>query len=103
MSKGKTIGELIEEARRQSGAATLEGHDIMDLMRFDENTRHMIVFDVLTRDAPVGDKGDKMRLFLSDVGYEKALASQKRGGIKIRNHARVNAGNLRYDRIDSDL
>ena len=31
----------------------------------------MIVFDVLSYDSPVGDKGDKMRLFLTDAGYQK--------------------------------
>ncbi len=35
----------------------------MALERFDPEVRHMIVFDVLSYDSPVGDKGDKMRLF----------------------------------------
>ena len=100
---GKTIGELLDEARKASGAPKLAGHDIMDLLRFDENTRHMIVFDVLTSDSPVGFKGERMRLFLSDVGYEKALASEKRGESKILNHARVLSGNLRYDHKDRVL
>ena len=43
----------------------------MALERFDPEVRHMIVFDVLSYDAPVGDKGDKMRLFLTDAGYQK--------------------------------
>ena len=42
---GKTIGELIEEKRIQAGAQNYKGHDYMDLMRFDENTRHMIICD----------------------------------------------------------
>lgn len=63
----RTIGEKIAEARQQSGAEKLKGHDIMALERFDPEVRHMIVFDVLSGDAPVGDKGDQMRLFLSDV------------------------------------
>lgn len=33
----------------------------------------MIIFDVLTNDSPVGWKGERTRLFLSDTGYEKAL------------------------------
>ena len=37
----------------------------MDLQRFAENTRHMIIFDVLTHDSPVGWKGERTRLFLS--------------------------------------
>ena len=35
-----------------------------------DDTRHMIIFDVLTWKSPVGDKGERLRLFLSDKGYE---------------------------------
>ena len=65
----RTIGEKIAEARQQSGAEKLKGHDIMALERFDPEVRHMIIFDVLSYDSPVGDKGDKMRLFLTDAGF----------------------------------
>ena len=68
MSSGKTVGQLMEEARIQAGAQNYKGHEYMDLARFDENTRHMIIMDVLTAEARVGDKGDRMRLFLSDTG-----------------------------------
>lgn len=44
----RTIGEKIAEARQQSGAEKLKGHDIMALERFDPEVRHMIVFDVLS-------------------------------------------------------
>lgn len=44
----RTIGEKIAEARQQSGAEKLKGHDIMALERFDPEVKHMIVFDVLT-------------------------------------------------------
>nr|WP_319487757.1 DUF5720 family protein [uncultured Caproiciproducens sp.] len=102
-NKGKTIGKLLEEVRQKSGAAKLEGHDIMTLERFDQNTRHMIVFDVLSHESPVGFKGDCMRLFLTDNGYQKAQENQDKGFIKIRNHAKVIAGNLHYDHKDHDL
>ena len=81
----RTIGEKIAEARQQSGAEKLKGHDIMALERFDPEVRHMIVFDVLSYDSPVGDKGDKMRLFLTDAGYQKFLDSQERGEVKLKN------------------
>ena len=51
----RTIGEKIAEARQQSGAEKLKGHDIMALERFDPEVRHMIVFDVLSYESPVGD------------------------------------------------
>ena len=54
--KGKTIGQLMEEMRQKAGEQNYHGHDYMDLQRFAENTRHMIIFDVLTHDSPVGWK-----------------------------------------------
>ena len=57
--------------------------DIMDIARFAEDTRHMIVFDILTWDCPVGDKGERIRIFLTDEGYTKALESEGRGEMKI--------------------
>ena len=99
----KTIGELLAEARQKSGAERLKGHDIMALERFDTEVRHMIIFDVLSVDSPVGDKGDKMRLFLTEAGYQKFLASQERGEVKLKNHAKVSDGHLHYDRRDRDL
>ena len=99
----RTIGEKIAESRQQSGAEKLKGHDIMALERFDPEVKHMIVFDVLSYDSPVGDKGDKMRLFLTDAGYQKFLESQERGEVKLKNHAEVSDGHLHYDRRDHAL
>lgn len=96
--KPRTIGELTAEARQQSGAQKLSGHDIMALERFAPTTRHMIIFDVLSHASSVGRKGEKMRLFLSDVGYSNALKNQEKGCIRICNHAKVLSGSLHYDR-----
>ena len=98
MAGGKTIGELMEEMRLKAGAKEYHGHTYMDLARFDENTKHMIIFDVLTHDSAVGRKGERTRLYLSEVGYQKALDNQKKGHIKIISHAYVAKGNLYYDR-----
>ena len=46
----------------------------------------------------VGEKGERLRLFLSDVGYAKAQASERRGEIKIRKHAAVIEGHILPDR-----
>jgi|SRR5699024_574975 len=99
----RTMGERIALARQQSGAEKLKGHDIMALERFDPQVRHMVVFDVLSFESPVGYKGDKMRLFLTDEGYQKALENQERGFIKLKNHAKVHNGYLNYDHKDRDL
>ena len=95
--KARTVGEMIAVARQESGARKMEGHDIMALERFDPEVKHMIIFDVLSRESPIGDKGHKMRLFLTEVGYKKALESQDRSFIRILNHAKVAQGHLRYD------
>lgn len=101
--KARTVGEMLAEARQRSGAEKLKGHDIMALERFDSDTRHMIVFDVLSHDSPVGFKGDRMRLFLTDTGYQRSLENQDKGFIRIKNHAKVAAGHLHYDHRDRDL
>ena len=97
------VSRLLAEARQKSGAQKLAGHDIMALERFDPDTRHMIVFDVLSHESPMGWKGEKMRLFLTEAGYGKALENQEKGFIKIRNHAKVRGGDLLYDRRDREL
>lgn len=101
--KARTVGEMIAVARQESGARKLEGHDIMALERFDPEVKHMIVFDVLSDKSSIGDKGSRMRLFLTDEGYRKALENQKQQYIHIRNHAKVMGGNLRYDYPEKDL
>ena len=59
------------------------GHSILALERFMDETRHMIIFDVLSWKSPVGEKGQ---------------ASEKRGEIKIRKHAAVIEGHILPDR-----
>lgn len=101
--KARTVGEMIAVARQKSGAQKLEGHDIMALERFDPEIKHMIVFDVLSREFPIGDKDSRMRLFLTDEGYQKALENQGRNFIQILNHAKVTQGHLQYDQSDNNL
>lgn len=104
LNKPKTTGELMEEMRIKAGAQNYHGHEYMDLQRFAEDTRHMIIFDVLSDESAGGWKGETKRLFLSEAGYRKALADQDKGFIKMRNHAKVVCGGyLLYDRYDRDL
>lgn len=98
-----TIGEQIAVYRQQTRAEKLRGHDIMDLNRFAEDTRHMAVFIVLTDESNIGSKGDKMRLFLTDKGYEKLLDEQQSGHVLLKNHAKVRNGHLLYDNKNHDL
>ena len=81
----------------------ITGADLMDLQRFAEDTRHMIIFDVLTWDCPVGDKGKRVRIFLTDEGYKQVLESKGRGEMKIVRHARVRRGDIFYDAPGRDF
>ena len=75
-----------------------QGHDLSGRERFQLDTRHMIVLDVLNNDSPVGFKGERYRFFLSDGRYRNAVESEKRGEIKIRSHAAVVSGKLYPDK-----
>ena len=93
----------IKEQLRQPGRGReITGHDIMALERFAEDTRHMIVFDIYAWECPVGVKGERIRSFLNDEGYTKALESEGRGEMKIVRHARVRRGDLYYDAPEYD-
>ena len=58
MPERKTVGQLMEEMRLKAGAQNYHGHEYMDLERFAEDTRHMIIFDVLTDDSRWAGKGN---------------------------------------------
>ena len=72
MPEQKTIGQLMEEMRLKAGAREYSGHSYMDLNRFAEDTRHMIIFDTLTADSPVGWKGERSRAFLTEEGSQNS-------------------------------
>ena len=94
----------IKEQLQQPGSGKkITGQEIDAFERFGEDTRHMIVFDVITWDCPVGDKGERVRIFLTDEGYTKALESEGRGEMKIVRHARVRKGDIFYDAPERDF
>lgn len=101
MERKTTLGEIMEEMRLKAGAKAYAGHSYMDLNRFADDTRHMIIFDVLTDDSPIGWKGERTRVYLNEEGYQKSLKNQELGHIKILSHARVSRGNLYYDHRDT--
>lgn len=54
-SKARTIGEMLAEARQQSGAQKMTGHDIMALERFDRSllrTPHVPAYCTCTLHNP---------------------------------------------------
>ncbi len=72
--------------------AVIIGQDELAVERFRDDTCHMIIFDVLNRHSPMGNKGERLRLFLTDEAYAKAKAAQDRGYIRIKKHAAVVEG-----------
>ena len=96
--RDNSIRRQLAEAKAQTKEPITQGHDLMGLERFMEDTQHMITLDVLSNDSPVGYKGERYRLFLSAEGYQNAKKSQQRGEIKIRSHAAVCAGHLYPDK-----
>ena len=61
----------------EAGAQNYHGHDYMDLQRFAENTPVHDYFDVLTRDSPVGWKGERTRLFCQIIGYQRSSGQSR--------------------------
>ena len=74
------------------------GHDVLAVERYMDDTRHMVIYDVLDNMAPVGSKGERLRQFLTNEGYSNALDAQKRGHICIKQHAAVIAGHILPDK-----
>ena len=79
---------------RDISARELKGHNILAVERFWDNTRWKIEFRVQQPHAAYGSPGDEIRLFLTEDGYQAALASQQRREIKIKRYARVVEGHI---------
>ena len=52
-------------------SSALESKDCWRDDRCGPEVTHMIVFDVLSRESPVGDKGHRMRLFLTEADIKR--------------------------------
>ena len=48
------------------------GHNLLAVERFQDDTRHMIEFLVLSGGCPLGKSGQYIRRFLSEDGYAEA-------------------------------
>ena len=76
----------------------IRGQGLLAVERFKDDTRHMIVLDVLDCRSPIGNEGERLRLFLSDEAYRKARAAQESGYIRIKKHAAVIEGHILPDK-----
>lgn len=72
---------------RDISAKELKGHNILDVARFQDDTRWMIEYlDHRT--------GDEFRVFLTDKLYAAMLERHKNHEIKIKRYARVIEGHI---------
>ena len=71
---------------------TIQGHDELALERFMQDTRHMIIFEVLDNSSRVGSAGETWRMYLSDAAYNQAIEQEQAGHIRITKHSIVAQG-----------
>lgn len=68
MQRNSTIGELMERKRIQDGAKEYQGHTYMDLARFDEATKHMIIHEMVHAANLTPDQlSELLRMFAADM------------------------------------
>lgn len=67
---------------RDISARELKGHSILAVERFQDSTRWMIEFSVLSQRTAYGSSGDEMRLFLTEDGYQAAIQASSGGKSK---------------------
>lgn len=76
----------------------IHGHDLLAVERFKDATHHMIIFDILSRNTHYGEKGQRVRLFLTDYEYFQAQTAHKQRDIKILRHASIIEGHIVPDK-----
>ena len=87
----------IKNQLRQPGRGKkIDGHGITAPERYAPDTRHMVILKVI-KDYAGHAAGGRVRLFLTDEGYNEVMQTDGRGDIKIIRHARVRMGELAYD------
>ena len=74
------------------------GHNLLAVERFQDDTRHMIEFLVLSGGCPLGKSGQYIRRFLSEDGYAEAQIAQRCGAIRISKHAAIIEGHILPDK-----
>jgi hypothetical protein len=62
----------------------------------------MVIFEVLSEDFPIAGSGERVRLYLSDKGYQNITAQTERGEIKIIRYARIRRGEIIPDAPERD-
>ncbi|WP_270605765.1 DUF5720 family protein [Dorea amylophila] len=94
-----SIYELLAAARESAKSDYIKGDSILCEKRFHPGTHYMVEIELLENDNRLGEKGNYIRKFLTEI-----LQKQEKHLIKIKRQAIVQKGNLRYipppDRLD---
>jgi len=64
--------------------------------RYAPDTRHMVILNVVN-DYAGYKPGGRVRLFLTDEGYNEVITADAQGNVKIIRHATVRMGELEHD------
>ena len=71
------------------------GHGLTAPERYAPDIRHMVILNVIKNYA--GHRpGGRVRLFLTDEGYNEVITADAQGNIKIIRHATVRMGIINY-------
>ena len=79
----------------------LEGHDLLAVERFKDDTRHMAEFLILSTHCPLGRRGQYKRLFLTEDEYARMRSLERQGQLQIRRHAAIIEGHILHRRMRS--
>ena len=61
----------------------LEGHDLLAVERFKDDTRHMAEFLILSTHCPLGRRGQYKRLFLTEDEYARMRSLERQGQLLV--------------------
>ena len=62
----------------------LEGHDLLAVERFKDDTRHMAEFLILSTHCPLGRRGQYKRLFLTEDEYARNARASFRSAVTLQ-------------------
>lgn len=89
---------MLERLRQYEGAQEYTGDAYFSPIRYFDSTKHMLIFDVLSENSQLGEKGQRKRMYMSEDTFQKARQEKSVGHLKFISHACVCKGNLYYDR-----
>lgn len=75
MPERKTVGQLMEEMRLKAGAQNYHGHEYMDLERFADDTRHMIMENIQNKSALIPSDEIRSEELLAEQKFEAFITS----------------------------